>query len=148
MGLILLILQNFIQFQLQQKHKDVTSKYIGNWLNKSKTRDQVIIASKIAGPGDYTAHIRTTGFSPNSIEEALDLELKRLQTDYIDLYQLHWPERQTNTFGVRDFKPSQNDPWTDNFNEVLHSLNHLLRLVKLEPLEFLMKKVMGHHAIC
>ena len=66
----------------------LTSKYIGNWLKKNKTRDQVIIASKIAGPGDYTAHIRTTGFSPDSIKEALNLELKRLQTGYIDLYQL------------------------------------------------------------
>mgnify|MGYP000262250518 CR=1 FL=1 len=121
----------------------LTSKYIGNWLNKSKTRDQVIIASKIAGPGDYTAHIRATGFSPNSIKEALDLELKRLQTDYIDLYQLHWPERQTNTFGVRDFKPSQNDPWTDNFNEVLHSLQSFIEAGKIRAIGISNEKSWG-----
>ncbi len=108
-----------------------TSKIIGNWLKKSNNRDKVILASKIAGPGDYTAHIRTTGFGGTSIQEAIELELKRLQTDYIDLYQLHWPERQTNTFGVRDFKPSPNDPWLDNFNEVLHELNNLVKAGKI-----------------
>lgn len=108
-----------------------TSEIIGNWLNARKTRDQVIIASKVAGPGDYTAHIRKTGFGGTSIQDAIELELKRLQTDYIDLYQLHWPERHTNTFGVRDFKPSPNDPWSDNFNEVLHELNKLVNAGKI-----------------
>ncbi|MGB0455465.1 MAG: aldo/keto reductase [Flavobacteriaceae bacterium] len=108
-----------------------TSKIIGNWLKKSNNRDKIILASKIAGPGDYTAHIRTTGFGGTSIQEAIELELKRLQTDYIDLYQLHWPERHTNTFGVRDFKPSSNDPWLDNFNEVLHELNNLVKAGKI-----------------
>ena len=108
-----------------------TSKIIGNWLKKSNNRDKVILASKIAGPGDYTAHIRTTGFGGTSIQEAIELELQRLQTDYIDLYQLHWPERHTNNFGVRDFKPSSNDPWLDNFNEVLHELNNLVKAGKI-----------------
>lgn len=98
-----------------------TSEIIGTWLKKSGKRDQVIIGSKIAGTGDYTAHIRTTGFSPESIKQAIDLELKRLQTDYIDLYQLHWPERDTNRFGVRDFK--LDTEWEDNFNEILQSLD-------------------------
>ncbi|WP_396602854.1 aldo/keto reductase [Algibacter sp. R77976] len=98
-----------------------TSKIIGTWLKKSSNRDQVVIASKIAGPGDYTAHIRTTGFSPSAIKEAIDLELQRLQTDYIDLYQLHWPERNTNRFGVRNF--NLDTKWKDNFNEILHSLD-------------------------
>ena len=104
-----------------------TSKIIGNWLKKRKNRDKIILASKIAGPGDYTAHIRTTGFGGSSIKEAIELELKRLQTDYIDLYQLHWPERHTNTFGIRDFKPSTNDPWVDNFNQVLYELNKFFK---------------------
>ncbi len=108
-----------------------TSTIIGNWLKKNNNRDRVILASKVAGPGDYTAHIRTTGFGGTSIEDAVELELKRLQTDYIDLYQLHWPERHTNTFGVRDFKPSPNDPWSDNFNEVLHKLNKLVQSGKI-----------------
>ena len=108
-----------------------TSKIIGNWLKIKQNRDKIVLASKIAGPGDYTAHIRTTGFKGDAIRQAVDLELKRLQTDYIDLYQLHWPERQTNTFGVRDYKPSAKDPWIDNFNEVLHELNALVKAGKI-----------------
>lgn len=98
-----------------------TSKIIGTWLKKNGNRDKVVLGSKIAGGGDYTAHIRTTGFSKNAIKEAIDLELERLQTDYIDLYQLHWPERDTNRFGVRNFK--LDTKWEDNFNKVLHSLD-------------------------
>jgi len=106
-----------------------TSEIIGSWIKSTKKRDQIIIASKIAGPGDYTKHIRETGFSPKSIKEAIDLELNRLQTDYIDLYQLHWPERNTNRFGVRDFEL---DPlWEDNFNNVLYSLNKALKEGKI-----------------
>ncbi|MDG1729603.1 MAG: aldo/keto reductase [Algibacter sp.] len=97
-----------------------TSKIIGTWLKKTGNRDKVVLASKIAGGGDYTAHIRTTGFSSNAIKEAIDLELERLQTDYIDLFQLHWPERDTNRFGVRNYK--LDTKWEDNFKEVLHSL--------------------------
>jgi aryl-alcohol dehydrogenase-like predicted oxidoreductase len=108
-----------------------TSKIIGNWLKIKQNRDKIVLASKIAGAGDYTAHIRTTGFKGDTIRQAIDLELKRLQTDYIDLYQLHWPERQTNTFGVRDYKPSAKDPWIDNFNEVLHELNALVKAGKI-----------------
>ncbi|MDD7884614.1 NADP(H)-dependent aldo-keto reductase [Flavivirga sp. 57AJ16] len=106
-----------------------TSKIIGTWLRKTGNRDKVVLASKIAGPGDYTAHIRKTGFSPNAIKEAIDLELKRLQTDYIDLYQLHWPERDTNRFGVRNYEHDSN--WKDNFNEILHSLDNAIKEGKI-----------------
>jgi aryl-alcohol dehydrogenase-like predicted oxidoreductase len=102
-----------------------SSKIIGNWL-KDQKRDDLVIASKIAGPGDYTAHIRTTGFSKDSIVNAVNAELERLKTDYIDIYQLHWPERSTNTFGVRDFVPNKDDQWEDNFNAVLETLNSLV----------------------
>lgn len=106
-----------------------TSKIIGTWLKKTGHRDKVVIASKIAGPGDYTAHIRTSGFSPSAIKEAIDLELGRLQTDYIDLYQLHWPERDTNRFGIRDYKLDES--WKDNLNEVLHSLDNAIKSGKI-----------------
>lgn len=121
----------------------LTSKYIGTWLKKNNTRDQVILASKIAGTGDYTAHIRTSGFSAVSIKEAIESELGRLQTDYIDLYQLHWPERHTNTFGVRDFKPSPNDPWVDNFNEVLHALDGFVDAGKIRAIGISNEKAWG-----
>ncbi len=106
-----------------------TSRIIGSWIRKPGKRDKVIIASKIAGTGDYTAHIRTSGFSAKSIEEAIDLELERLQTDYIDLYQLHWPERNTNRFGVRDYK--FDEKWEDNFNSILHSLGQAIKAGKI-----------------
>ncbi len=103
-----------------------TEKIIGKWMNQRKNRDQIVLATKIAGPGDYTKHIRTTGFSENSLISAIDGSLKRLQTDYIDLYQLHWPERITNTFGKRGFNSSFDDQWQENFQTVLESLKKLI----------------------
>mgnify|MGYP003624182508 CR=1 FL=1 len=120
-----------------------TSKIIGNWLQKRGNRNKVIIASKIAGPGDYTAHIRTNGFRKEAINDAITKELKRLQTDYIDLYQLHWPERQTNTFGVRDYKHNPNDAWKDNFNEVLHSLEEQIKAGKIRHIGMSNEKAWG-----
>ena len=98
-----------------------SEKYIGEWLESKKSREKIILASKIVGPGDYTAHIRKTGFKGDSIETALDQSLKRLKTDYLDLYQLHWPERLSNYFGNRNFKYF-NDSWEDNFQEILLKL--------------------------
>ncbi|NNK88650.1 MAG: NADP(H)-dependent aldo-keto reductase [Flavobacteriaceae bacterium] len=120
-----------------------TSEIIGSWLSKRKNRDKLIIASKIAGPGDYTAHIRTTGFSENSIKDAVEKELKRLQTDYIDLFQLHWPERQTNVFGVRDYDHNPDDPWQDNFKEVLEALDNQIKSGKIRYVGLSNEKAWG-----
>ncbi|WP_298508786.1 NADP(H)-dependent aldo-keto reductase [uncultured Kordia sp.] len=108
-----------------------TERIIGTWFKKTGNRDKVVLASKIAGPGDYTAHIRTNGFSPEAIKDAVENSLQRLQTDYLDLYQLHWPERQANFFGQRDYKHNPNDPWQDNFNESLHALDGLIKEGKI-----------------
>lgn len=108
----------------------ITEEIIGNWFQQSKKRDKIILATKIAGPGDYTAHIRKTGFKGNSIENALDGSLKRLKTDYIDLYQLHWPERITNTFGNRNYQ-YLNDSWEDNFEFILEKLKELIKIGKI-----------------
>ena len=100
-----------------------TERILGTWFKKTGHRDKIILASKVAGPGDYTKHIRTTGFSENSLNDAVENSLKRLQTDYIDLYQLHWPDRNTNKFGIRGFKHQNKESWEDNFKNVLHSLD-------------------------
>lgn len=120
-----------------------TERIIGNWFEKTGQRDKVVLATKIAGPGDYTAHIRTNGFSKQAIEDAVNNSLKRLKTDYIDLYQLHWPERNTNTFGIRDYNHNANDPWTDNFNEILHSLDDIIKSGKIRHVGISNEKAWG-----
>ncbi len=100
-----------------------TEEIIGTWLNARKCRDQVIVGTKIAGPAANLNYIREDlDFSKEQLNLALEGSLKRLQTDYIDLYQLHWPERNTNMFGQRSYKHNENDKWQDNFFEVLECL--------------------------
>ncbi|MBU2921914.1 aldo/keto reductase [Winogradskyella psychrotolerans] len=120
-----------------------TERIIGNWFAKTGNRDKVVLASKIAGTGDYTAHIRTNGFSKEALNDAVNSSLKRLKTDYIDLYQLHWPERQTNTFGVRDYKYNLNDKWEDNFNEILHNLDEIIKSGKIRQVGISNEKAWG-----
>lgn len=76
-----------------------TEQYIGTWLKKSGRRDDVILASKVAGPGMMPYLRDGPQLTPEHIGAALEASLKRLQTDCIDLYQVHWPARNTNFFG-------------------------------------------------
>ena len=108
-----------------------TEKIIGNWFKKNGNRDQIILGTKIAGNGDYTKFIRTTGFSRESIIAAVDGSLERLKTDYLDLFQLHWPERSTNYFGQRGYKHDITDHWEDNIHQVLETLRDLIRKGKI-----------------
>jgi len=97
-----------------------TEAFIGNWFSKTGNRDKVVLASKIAGPNRGMDWIRDDlSYSKKNLTDALDGSLKRLQTDYIDLYQLHWPERNVNIFGQRDYKHCNNEQWEDNFEELL-----------------------------
>ena len=108
-----------------------TEKYIGTWLKKSGKRNDLVIASKIAGPNRNMEYIRKPlDFSKKSIHEAVNNSLKNLQTDYIDLYQLHWPERKMNFFGQRGFTITD-DTWQDNFNEVLTTFDELIKEGKI-----------------
>ncbi|TYB78963.1 aldo/keto reductase [Bizionia myxarmorum] len=127
----------------EEKTYAETERIIGNWFQKTGNRDKVILASKIAGPGDYTAHIRTNGFSPAALVDGVNQSLKRLQTDYIDLYQLHWPERQTNTFGIRDYKQHLDDKWEDNFQEILHTFQSLIKSGKIRHIGISNEKAWG-----
>lgn len=93
-----------------------TEKIIGTWLQKHNNRSQVILATKAAGPAKFlpqaqSAHIRggVSHFNRKNLELALEGSLQRLKTDYIDLYQLHWPDRNTNYFGRLGYKPIDNE---------------------------------------
>jgi aryl-alcohol dehydrogenase-like predicted oxidoreductase len=109
-----------------------TERIMGNWFQKTGNRSKVVLATKVAGPGSYTAHIRDNmSFDKRNITEALDNSLKRLKTDYIDLYQLHWPERMTNFFGQRGYVHNPKDTWTDNFEEALEVLDDLIKAGKI-----------------
>ncbi|SEC52447.1 Predicted oxidoreductase [Tenacibaculum sp. MAR_2009_124] len=104
-----------------------TERIIGTWFKKTGNREKVVLATKIAGAGDYTAHIRKDGFSKRAIEEAVEGSLQRLQTDYIDLYQLHWPERGVNCFGVREYPYKVSAKEAENHLEILETLNNFVK---------------------
>jgi aryl-alcohol dehydrogenase-like predicted oxidoreductase len=109
-----------------------TEKIIGTWFKKRGRREEVVLASKIAGPNPLFGYMREKlDFSPASIKYALDKSLERLQTDYLDIYQLHWPERKTNCFGQRGLK-IQEDAWEDNLHEVLETLDGLVKSGKIK----------------
>lgn len=109
-----------------------TEKIIGSWFKKTGNRDKVVLASKIAGSGAYTAHIREGRFGRENIKEAVEGSLKRLQTDYIDLYQLHWPDRGVNCFGVRDYPYETSTKEAENHLEILETLNDLVKEGKIK----------------
>lgn len=109
-----------------------TESIIGSWFQKTGHRDKIILATKIAGPRDFTQHIRKNpSFSKSHIEEALHKSLKRLKTDYVDLYQLHWPDRNTNFFGQRGYNHDHKEQWNENFEEVLDSLETHIKAGKI-----------------
>jgi len=83
-----------------------TEAFIGEWLKK-QSRDQLIVATKIAGPGRERGWLRggNLKIDRDNVNEAINTSLQRLQTDYIDLYQIHWPDRYVPTFGKTEFEP-------------------------------------------
>jgi aryl-alcohol dehydrogenase-like predicted oxidoreductase len=108
-----------------------TEQFIGTWL-KNRQRENLVIGTKVTGPAEYFKFLRKNlGFSKEVIHEALDKSLKRLQTDYIDIYQLHWPERKTNFFGQRNYVHNTNEEWKDNFKEVIETLDGLVKEGKI-----------------
>jgi len=112
-----------------------TEEIIGNWFSKRNLRNKIILASKIASKDSGLSWIREGGpklkFDKKNINEAIDASLKRLKTDYIDLYQLHWPERKVPKFGKLDFDyDASDDDWT-KIEEVLYNLDEIIKSGKV-----------------
>ena len=108
-----------------------TEVMIGNWFEKRKNRDKIILASKVAGPGCDWIRGGGNNFDEKKIGEAIDGSLKRLKTDYIDLYQLHWPERSTNFFGRRDYLFNNKEGNWNSFESILEALAKYIKSGKI-----------------
>ena len=109
-----------------------TEEIIGNWFIKSKKREKIILATKMVGPG--VEWIRNGGgnYTEKNIAIAIDGSLKRLQTDYIDLYQLHWPERNTNYFGKRNYEHDSGEGKWNDLESVLKALKKFVDQGKIK----------------
>ncbi len=109
-----------------------TEEIIGNWFTKSKKREKIILATKMVGPG--VEWIRNGGgnYTEKNIAIAVDGSLRRLQTDYIDLYQLHWPERSTNYFGKRNYEHDSSEGKWNDLESVLKALKKFVDQGKIK----------------
>ncbi|EPF13616.1 oxidoreductase, aldo/keto reductase family protein [Cedecea davisae DSM 4568] len=111
----------------------LTESYVGSWLKARGNREKLVIASKVTGP----TRNNDAGIRPNqildrkNIREALDASLKRLQTDYLDLYQVHWPQRPTNTFGKLGYTWSDTTSLPVTLLETLEALTECQRAGKI-----------------
>lgn len=109
-----------------------TESIIGTWLESRKNRNQLILASKVTGPNPGLNYLRNgPNFKRESILTAIDASLGRLKTDYLDLYQLHWPERKTNFFGKLNYKHDADDSWEDNIAGIIETMNDLVKEGKI-----------------
>ena len=115
------------------KNNGLTEQYIGTWFQKSRKRHDVVLATKITGPNPSLTFIRNhqLDFSKTQIHAALEGSLSRLKTDYVDIYQLHWPQRATNCFGKLGFTHDPNDKWEDDFLDVLQTIDGLIKEGKI-----------------
>ncbi|MGM0769275.1 MAG: NADP(H)-dependent aldo-keto reductase [Pseudomonadota bacterium] len=105
----------------------LTERYLGNWLARRGRREDLVIASKVAGPGNGLTYLRNgPRLTRDHIRQACEQSLQRLQTDYIDLYQVHWPDRSTNFFGKLGYAHDP-DEYSTPIAETLAALDELVR---------------------
>ncbi|OKH87603.1 NADP(H)-dependent aldo-keto reductase [Thalassospira sp. TSL5-1] len=108
-----------------------TETIIGNWLEKRGKRDDLVIASKIVGPGDRFPYVRGgPRLTRDQIFAAIDGSLSRLKTDYLDLYQLHWPDRNCNFFGKLGYEHDENEDFVP-IEETLSALDEIVKAGKV-----------------
>ena len=112
----------------------LTEMIIGNWFQKTKKREKIILATKVAGPSRDYIRGGENNFGKKNMTIALNDSLKRLKTDYIDLYQLHWPERKTNMFGRLGYEHDENDNDWNNFEDVLSNLQDFVKEGKVREI--------------
>ena len=106
-----------------------TEEILGSWISKKHNRDKLVIATKVAGPG--MEYVREgSRLSHKQIIKAANASLKRLKTDYIDLYQVHWPERKSNFFGRLGYQHKEEHDW-NKFEDILNSLDKLIKSGKI-----------------
>ena len=113
----------------------LTERYIGSWFKKHNNRDKIVLASKVAGPGaGWIDHIRNgPRLNREHMTAALDASLSRLQTDYIYLYQIHWPERNTNYFGKLGYEHDATEQ-VIKIEETLSVLNDFVKAGKIRQI--------------
>lgn len=108
-----------------------TERYLGTWLHRRGQRDKVVLATKVTGRSDNFPYLRAgPRLNATQLQQALDDSLRRLQTDYVDLYQIHWPERKTNFFGQLGYQ-HQTDEDAIEIEETLMALDQLVRSGKV-----------------
>lgn len=129
----------------------LTETYIGTWFSKTGKRDEIVLASKVAGPGNGLKYLRNgPRLTRGHIREAVEASLTRLQTDYLDLYQLHWPDRSTNYFGQLGYQINPNEQSTP-LKESIAAMDELVKEGKIRHWGFSNETpwgVMSALAIC
>lgn len=125
-------------FPVSAETQGDSERAVGNWMASRGNRDKVVVATKITGPDEPNGkfgHVRggDLTFGAQQLQDAVELSLERLKTDYIDLYQLHWPERTVNCFGQLGYEHVEDEDWT-SFEEALGTLGRMMEAGKIRAI--------------